>query len=457
MHDPSSLGILGDRQLLRQALVNLVDNALKYGSPGQRIQLGAERHGASVRLYVADEGPGVPESERARIFEPYERLVRDQTSERTGTGLGLAVVRHIVQVCNGRVWLDDSPSRGTRVILELPIAELARAGCARAGARVSTILLVEDNRAYAETLKSNLEREGYEVTVAATGLAGLEAAKKDTPDLIILDLMLPAMNGFTVLQRLRDEGHETPVLIMTALGTEEEKLRGFGLGADDYVVKPCGLLEILARVRALLEAREHRAGRAALGDPRRGSHDRFWRETRPSRSDRDHAAAQGIRPARRAHPTPRPHRVARGTAARSVGLRRRHRKPNGRDAPRRSPRATRRRSSGAPVHRDGAPGGLSAGRVGAGADPSELVCPDLCPFPNCCNRTVRQRRGCPWQVVNAFGNGHERGGKRALNGDPLGTLGQHNRYVLRRGIAPQMFGSGLPSWLRPRCATYCPA
>jgi signal transduction histidine kinase len=124
MHDPSSLGILGDRQLLRQALVNLVDNALKYGSPGQRIQLGAERHGASVRLYVADEGPGVPESERARIFEPYERLVRDQTSERTGTGLGLAVVRHIVQVCNGRVWLDESPSPGTRVILELPIAEL---------------------------------------------------------------------------------------------------------------------------------------------------------------------------------------------------------------------------------------------------------------------------------------------------------------------------------------------
>jgi DNA-binding response OmpR family regulator len=118
---------------------------------------------------------------------------------------------------------------------------------------VSSILLVEDNRAYAETLKSNLERDGYEVTVAATGVDGLETAKRNTPDLIILDLMLPTMSGFTVLQRLRDEGHTTPVLIMTALGTEEEKLRGFGLGADDYVVKPCGLLEILARVRALLK------------------------------------------------------------------------------------------------------------------------------------------------------------------------------------------------------------
>jgi DNA-binding response OmpR family regulator len=118
---------------------------------------------------------------------------------------------------------------------------------------VSRILLVEDNRDYAATLQANLEREGYGVTVATSGVDGLELAKTTKPDLIILDLMLPAMNGFTVLQRLRDEGRDIPVLIMTALATEEEKLRGFGLGADDYVVKPCGLLEILARVRALLK------------------------------------------------------------------------------------------------------------------------------------------------------------------------------------------------------------
>jgi DNA-binding response OmpR family regulator len=117
---------------------------------------------------------------------------------------------------------------------------------------VSSILLIEDNRDYAATLRVNLEREGYAVAHAATGSDGLELAKRMEPDLIILDLMLPAMSGFTVLQRLRDEGREAPVLIMTALGTEEEKLRGFGLGADDYVVKPCGLLEILARVKALL-------------------------------------------------------------------------------------------------------------------------------------------------------------------------------------------------------------
>jgi len=118
---------------------------------------------------------------------------------------------------------------------------------------MSRILLVEDNRGYAETLRVNLEVEGHEVIVALTGPDGLEMAKNDAPDLIILDLMLPGMNGFTVLQRLRETQRNMPVLIMTALGAEDEKLRGFGLGADDYVVKPTGLLEILARVKALLK------------------------------------------------------------------------------------------------------------------------------------------------------------------------------------------------------------
>jgi DNA-binding response OmpR family regulator len=131
---------------------------------------------------------------------------------------------------------------------------------------MTTVLLIEDNRGYATMLASNLEREGYEVIVAGTGAEGLDKARGAHSDLIILDLMLPGMNGFTVLQRLRDEGRHTPVLVMTALGTEEEKLRGFGLGADDYVVKPCGLLEILARVKALLK----RGG--AAGEPRSEIH-----------------------------------------------------------------------------------------------------------------------------------------------------------------------------------------
>jgi DNA-binding response OmpR family regulator len=118
---------------------------------------------------------------------------------------------------------------------------------------VSALLLIEDNRDYAATLRTNLEREGYRVRVAASGDQGLAAAIEDPPALVVLDLMLPAMDGFVVLQRMRERGLTMPVLILTALGTEEEKLRGFGLGADDYLVKPCGLRELLARIRALLK------------------------------------------------------------------------------------------------------------------------------------------------------------------------------------------------------------
>jgi signal transduction histidine kinase len=79
----------------------------------------------AVRLIVDDEGPGIPVKERERVFEPYQRLGRDQTSERTGTGLGLSVVRQIVVACSGRVWIEDGPSgRGTRVVIELGAVEL---------------------------------------------------------------------------------------------------------------------------------------------------------------------------------------------------------------------------------------------------------------------------------------------------------------------------------------------
>jgi DNA-binding response OmpR family regulator len=116
----------------------------------------------------------------------------------------------------------------------------------------SRILVIEDNEALAVGLRHNLEFEGYQAFVAPDAATGLEAARTLAPDLIILDLMLPDADGFRVLRTLRAGGSATPVLVLTALGDEADKVRGLRVGADDYVTKPFGLLELLARVEALL-------------------------------------------------------------------------------------------------------------------------------------------------------------------------------------------------------------
>ena len=117
---------------------------------------------------------------------------------------------------------------------------------------MSRVLIVEDNHSLAFGLRNNLEIEGYEVDVADDGPSGLAAARRLHPDLIVLDLMIPGMDGYRVLRQIREDGLTMPVLILTARGEETDKVLGFRLGADDYVTKPFGVLELLARVQALL-------------------------------------------------------------------------------------------------------------------------------------------------------------------------------------------------------------
>ena len=126
--------------------------------------------------------------------------------------------------------------------------------------RTAHVLVVEDNADLALGLRMNLEVEGHRVSVAATGAEGLRLARELRPDLLVLDLMLPDLDGYRVLETLRDEGHELPVLILTARQEERDKVRGFRLGADDYVTKPFGLDELLARVGALLRRARPAAG-----------------------------------------------------------------------------------------------------------------------------------------------------------------------------------------------------
>ncbi len=124
---------------------------------------------------------------------------------------------------------------------------------------MSRILIVEDNADLAFGLRSNLELEGYDVSIASTGATGLAEASAQEPDLLILDVMLPEMDGYEVLRRFREKNTSTPVLMLTARGEEMDKVRGLRSGADDYVTKPFGLMELLARIEALLRRSQERS------------------------------------------------------------------------------------------------------------------------------------------------------------------------------------------------------
>ena len=132
------------------------------------------------------------------------------------------------------------------------------------------VLVVEDNPDLAYGLRNNLEIEGYEVEVAADGPTGIARTRSWKPDLMILDLMLPGMDGYRVLRTIRSEGFDHPTLILTARGEESDKVMGFRHGADDYVTKPFGVLELLARVEALLRRAAKQGARGPDGFVRFG-------------------------------------------------------------------------------------------------------------------------------------------------------------------------------------------
>jgi len=117
---------------------------------------------------------------------------------------------------------------------------------------MTRVLVIEDSTDLAEGLRYNLELEGYAVKVAEDGNTGLACVREWEPDLVILDLMLPGIDGYQVLRSLRGDGRQTPVLILSARGEESDKVRGFQLDADQYVTKPFGLIELLERVKSLL-------------------------------------------------------------------------------------------------------------------------------------------------------------------------------------------------------------
>ena len=130
--------------------------------------------------------------------------------------------------------------------------------------RKKTVLIVEDEKSIVDILRFNLEKDDYAVETAYDGEAGLRLAVEKNPDLVLLDLMLPKMNGFDVCRRLRETGSNVPIIILTAREEEGDKVQGLELGADDYITKPFSMRELMARVKANIR-------RSAMGQPAAGA------------------------------------------------------------------------------------------------------------------------------------------------------------------------------------------
>jgi CheY-like chemotaxis protein len=186
------------------------------------------------------------------------------------------------------------------------------------------ILLVDDERAIVEPLRYALEKEGYDVLEAGEGSEALHLARTRSPDLVLLDIMLPGMSGFEVCRILRKES-SVPILMLSARADEPDRIVGLDLGADDYITKPFSLREVLARIRAALRRSQVTAGGGA-------GHDEILRVGEIAMDVAHHAAAASVRPAPRVSCQPRPCVDPGDPAPAGVGLRLHRRRPDDRRA-----------------------------------------------------------------------------------------------------------------------------
>ena len=244
------------RPQLQRVVVNVVENALKFSPADRDVDVRVAPRGEAVEVAVSDHGPGVASEDAERIFEPFARGGR--TRDVPGSGLGLAIARGLAGRQRRRR-SGSAPHRtaaGATFVLELPAA---RASGAVSGEPL--ILVVDDERPIRRALEVTLTKAGYRVATAGAAAETLTAAALSPPDLVILDLMLPDGDGADVCAELRD-WLTAPILLISAVQDEPDKIRALDAGADDYLTKPFGVGELLARVRALLR----RSDGAAPGD-----------------------------------------------------------------------------------------------------------------------------------------------------------------------------------------------
>jgi PAS domain S-box-containing protein len=242
--------INGDLVRLSQVFLNLLNNAAKYTERGGQIRLTAERQGGDVVVKVKDSGVGIPAEKLPRLFEMFFQVDRSLEKSQGGLGIGLSLARRLVELHGGKVEArSEGIGKGSEFIVCLPVLvdnvmplssrEPTDNDCAQA-TPTRRILVVDDNRDSADSLAMLLRLMGNEVLTAYDGLAALEVAERIRPDVVLLDIGMPRLNGYDTCHRIREQpwGRSPVMIALTGWGQEEDKRRTQDAGFDAHLIKP---------------------------------------------------------------------------------------------------------------------------------------------------------------------------------------------------------------------------
>jgi CheY-like chemotaxis protein/signal transduction histidine kinase len=251
--------VFSDPLKLRQILLNLLSNAAKFTDAGE-IALAAEANGTTLQITVEDTGSGIPDDQLPFIFDKFRQVDGSARRKVGGTGLGLAIVKEVVQVLGGTVSATSTLGRGSKFVMVLPNAIDATAlprtvtfGTIQAPSDGPfTVLVIDDDPMVQHLLRGHLESESFRVLSATDGVEGLTLARDARPTVIILDIHLPRIDGWTVLAELKSDPALSAIPVVM-LSVEEQRARGFSFGACEYLVKPVEPERLVAVVKRAMQ------------------------------------------------------------------------------------------------------------------------------------------------------------------------------------------------------------
>jgi K+-sensing histidine kinase KdpD/CheY-like chemotaxis protein len=271
--DPDIPNIIGDTDKLIQVVINLFSNAVKFTDAGS-VTCNLTHDKGEVIVSIKDTGIGIAKEDFGAVFEQFKQVGGDTLTDKPkGTGLGLPICKEIVEHHGGRIWVASEPGKGSTFSFALPLIPSANIkqdtpihlnelmkqlkeqmvfSKLKMDGKNATILVVDDDDSIRSLLHQELSDAGYVIEEAKDGKQALESIRKNRPDLIILDVMMPEINGFDVAAILKNDPQtmDIPIIILSIV---QDKARGFRIGVDRYLTKPIDTAKLFEEVGNLLE------------------------------------------------------------------------------------------------------------------------------------------------------------------------------------------------------------